>query len=178
MKIISIPLKGGLQHKDSMSNTWIPLITGEVQVMSAGTGIMHAERNNSATDLLNLFQIWIIPEQKGVLPAYNQKIFLPDGRKDTLQVLVNSYRDTDQDVLKIHQDAQISRIDMTKGNHYNYKLKSSGHGVYIMQISGRSHLNELVLEPRDAVGIWEADAFSIVADENSQMLFIEVPMVF
>ena len=178
MEIISIPLKGSLQHKDSMSNSWMPLLTEEVQVMSAGTGVIHAERNNSPTDLLNLFQIWIIPDESGVSPSYGQKIFHPDDRKDTLQVLVNSYNDAGQDVLKIHQDAQISRIDLTEGNQFVYQLKSMNHGAYVMQIEGKAHLNDLILQERDAVGIWQTNEFELIADKNSQMLIIEVPMVF
>ena len=80
MEIISIPLEGGLKHKDSMSNTWIPLLPGEVQVMTAGTGVMHSERNNSPTEMLNLFQIWIIPDKNGVTPAYGQKKFLREDK--------------------------------------------------------------------------------------------------
>ena len=77
MEIITIPLEGALKHKDSMSEKWIPIETGEVQVMSAGTGVRHSERNNSLTEFINLFQIWIMPEEQGVEPAYDQMKFDP-----------------------------------------------------------------------------------------------------
>ncbi len=137
MEIISIPLKGGLKHKDSMSNTWIPLNTGEVQVMSAGSGIQHAERNVSSNELLNLFQIWIIPDKMNVGPRYGQKTFDVGARKNDLQVLVHSYKDELDDDLSIQQDAQISRIDLSKENAFEYSLRSSEHGVYVMLISGK-----------------------------------------
>ena len=178
MEIISIPLQGGLKHKDSMSNKWIPLLTGEVQVMSAGTGILHAERNHDAKEELNLFQIWIIPEKSGVSPAYGQKTFDPEERKNKLQILVRSYKDAHEDDLKIHQDAQISRIDLSEANSYEYQLKSANHGVYVMLISGTVKLNDVMLETRDAIGVWNSDSFKIDAKANAEILFIEVPMIF
>lgn len=178
MEIISIPLKGGLQHKDSMSNTWIPLMEDEVQVMSAGTGVVHAEKNESSKDLLNLFQIWIIPERQGYEPAYDQKVFSASQREDQLQVLVQSYADPANGALRIHQDARISRIDLSEGNSYRYEMKSSGHGTYVMLISGELELANAVLEPRDAAGLWQTEHFDISASKNSEVLFIEVPMYF
>ena len=178
MEIISIPLEGGLKHKDSMSNTWIPLLPGEVQVMSAGTGVMHSERNNSPTEMLNLFQIWIIPDKNGVTPAYGQKKFPRDDRKDNLQLLVGGYHDANEEALKVHQDIRISRIDLSKENSLTYKMKSPNHGVYIMLISGKVQCEELTLEARDAAGIWHTKNLSLTAEENADILFIEVPMIF
>lgn len=178
MEIISIPLEGGLKHKDSMSNTWIPLHAGEVQVMSAGSGIQHAERNVSSNELLNLFQIWIIPDKMNVSPRYGQKTFDAAARKDTLQVLVHSYKDDLDDDLSIHQDAKISRIDLSKENVFEYSLRSSDHGVYMMLISGKVEINRLKAGPRDAIGIWHTDSFMIEASEDAEILLIEVPMVF
>ena len=178
MEIISIPLKGGLKHKDSMSNSWIPLHAGEVQVMSAGSGIQHAERNVSSNELLNLFQIWIIPDSNNVKPSYGQKTFDQEARKNILQVLVHSYKDELDDELRIHQDAQISRIDLSKGNSFEYKLRSSNHGVYLMLISGKVELNNATLESRDALGIWQTDSFKAEGEEDAEILLIEVPMVF
>lgn len=178
MEIISIPLKGALKHKDSMSNTWIPLETGEVQVMTAGTGIMHSEKNNSIKESVNLFQIWIIPDQMGVEPSYDQKKFDPSERKNQLQTLVNSYKDKGSHQLKVHQDALISRLDLAKGNTFDYVLKSKNHGVYIMLISGELVMDDLDLKNRDALGIWQTERFTIKAKEAAEILFIEVPMVF
>lgn len=178
MEIISIPLKGALKHKDSMSNTWVPLETDEVQVMTAGTGIMHAEKNNSIKESVNLFQIWIIPDEMGVEPAYDQMKFDPSQRKNQLQTLVTSYKDKASHQLKVHQDAQISRLDLSNGNTFDYKLKSKNHGVYIMLISGELGLGDLDLKNRDALGIWQTELFGIRAKEDSEILLIEVPMVF
>lgn len=178
MEIISIPLEGGLKHKDSMSNTWIPLLPGEVQVMSAGTGVMHSERNNSPTEMLNLFQIWIIPDKNGVSPAYDQKKFPRDDRKDNLQLLVGGYQDGNEEALKVHQDVRISRIDLSRENNLTYEMKSPNHGVYIMLISGKVQCEELTLEARDAAGIWHTENLSLKAEENADILFIEVPMIF
>lgn len=178
MEIVTIPLQGALKHKDSMSNTWITLETGEVQVMSAGSGLMHSERNNSATEELNLFQIWVIPDQTGVTPAYDQKRFDPADRKNKLQTLVSSYRDAGENRLKIHQDAQISRTDLDKGQRLAYQLRSSGHGVYIMSISGKVRLKDIELNKRDALGVWQTGQFELEAVEDAEILFIEVPMFF
>lgn len=178
MEIISIPLDGGLKHKDSMSNTWVNLPTGEVQVMSAGTGVTHAERNSSPTVTLNLFQIWIIPDKNGLSPAYNQKKFLREDRKDKLQLLVSDYKDENNDSLKVHQDALVSRIDLSAHKEFTYILKSPNHGVYMMLISGRVTSNDMMLETRDAVGISKTETFNFKAEENAEVLFIEVPMIF
>lgn len=178
MEIITIPLQGSLKHKDSMSNEWIPLHTGEVQVMSAGRGIVHAEKNNSSNEFINLFQIWIIPDEMNVEPAYSQKAFDPRGRKNKLQTLVSSYRYESEEGLKIHQDAKISRLDLQKGVDLKYDLKSKQHGVYLMMISGEIEIGEFVLEKRDAIGVWDEKTFNIKGVEDAELLMIEVPMVF
>ena len=178
MEIISIPLKGGLKHKDSMSNSWIPLMAGEVQVMSAGTGVVHAEKNASSDEVLNLFQIWVIPERRGFDPGYAQKVFSKDDRQDKLQVLVTDYKDPSEGALKIHQDALISRLDLSKDNAFEYQLKSDRHGVYMMIISGEVDSEGKTLESRDAMGIWDTDQFKVSARATAEILFIEVPMYF
>ena len=178
MEIITIPLEGTLKHKDSMSNTWIPLHTGEVQVMSAGSGIYHSEKNHSSTDFLNLFQIWIIPDQMNVEPGYDQKRFEKEDRQDRLQTLVTSYKDSDESSLKIHQDARISRIDLSKDKNFTYELKSENHGVYLMLINGKIDLGGEVMERRDAIGISETPSFEIKASQDAEILMIEVPMEF
>ena len=178
MEIITIPLKGALKHRDSMSNTWIPLETGEVQVMSAGTGIRHSEMNNSAVDELKLFQIWIIPQEKGVEPQYGQRRFSAADRKDKLQTLVTSIDHPHESSLKIHQDALISRIDLSAGKSFSYSLNSSGHGVYLMLISGTISVDGSDLGTRDAMGIWNSESFEVKASSDAELLFIEVPMFF
>jgi len=178
MEIISIPLKGGIKHKDSMSEKWISLDSGEVQVMSAGTGIQHSEMNDSKLDEVNLFQIWIMPNEQNVKPRYDQKNFEIEDRLNNLQVLVSSVDCKIEDSLAIHQDALISRIDLEKGSNFEYTLKSENHGVYIMIINGAVKIENDVLNERDAIGISDSMTISINCNSNTELLFIEVPMQF
>lgn len=176
MEIISIPLEGALKHKDSMSNEWIPLHAGEVQVMSAGKGIQHSEMNNSTTEDLNLFQIWIIPNKANVEPNYNQKTFLQSDRKNTLQYLVSDIENPIEGTLTIHQSARISRIDLDANRSFKYETESPYNGVYVMLIDGEVQIADQKLFKRDALGIEQTSDFNIDASKNSQLLLIEVPM--
>lgn len=180
MEIITIPLQGSLKHKDSMHNKWIPIESGEVQVMSAGSGLMHSEMNNSVSEIINLFQIWIIPNKMDVTPRYDQKKFNASHRKNKLQVLVSSIDDTtnDDSSLKIHQDALISRIDFTEEKTFSYTLKSVSHGVFVMVISGKITIENEQLTTRDAIGIYNTQTIHLKAIDTTQLLLIEVPMVF
>jgi quercetin 2,3-dioxygenase len=178
MEIITIPLSGVLKHKDSMGNSWEEVNAGEVQVMSAGTGIHHSEINGSASESLSLFQIWIIPNQKNVTPRYDQRFFEP-SQDGELQILVTSMDDASTDSsLKINQNAQISRINLSANTFFKYSLKSPYHGVYVMQVFGASKIESTELNARDAVGISDVDNFKLDVSEDSQLLFIEVPITF
>lgn len=176
MEIITIPLSGVLKHKDSMYNEWQQVVPGEVQVMSAGTGVQHSEINGSSKDYLSLFQIWIMPNEQNVIPRYDQKKFSEEERKNKLQFLVTSFDDKHDDSLKIHQDARISRIDLSKGNEFTYKMKSPNHGVYIMIIFGSITVTNISLRQRDAIGITNTNSFSLKSEEPSSLIFIEVPI--
>lgn len=178
MEIITIPLDGSLKHKDSMSNTWIPLNVGEVQVMSAGTGIQHSEMNNLHNKALNLFQIWIIPAEENVTPRYDQKTFDPTERKNKLQTLVTSFDDADPKPLKIHQNAKISRIDLDQDQSFTYDMISENHGLYLMVIEGDIQVNDHNLGKRDAAGVYGTASVSLKSNTASALLFIEVPMIF
>lgn len=178
MEIITIPLEGSLKHRDSMGNKWIPIETGEVQVMSAGSGLQHSEMNNSATEKINLFQIWIIPNKDDVEPRYDQKKFKSDERNNKLQVLVSSIDEELEGSLKIHQDAQISRINLEKNKEFTYTLKSINHGVYMMVIDGEISIDNELLTKRDAIGLFETESVSLNSISNTDLLFIEVPMQF
>ncbi|QNK78381.1 pirin family protein [Winogradskyella sp. PAMC22761] len=177
MEIITIPLKGVLKHRDNMNSDWQSVHPGEVQVMSAGTGVQHSEINGSVDVHLSLFQIWVIPDKRNVQPRYDQKMFNTKGRKGKLQTLVTFFEDKDTKSLKIHQDAKLSRIDLSKVEAFKYNLKSNNHGVYIMVISGQIEIEGEVLELRDAIGISETDSFKITSKMDSELLFIEVPMI-
>ncbi len=177
MEIITIPLEGSLKHKDSMANEWKYVKAGEVQIMSAGSGLQHSEMNGSTTELLKLFQIWIIPNEKNVEPRYDQKAFDESKRQNNLQVLVSSLNDENhQESLKIHQDATLSRISLTKDGMYDYKIQEEGNGLYIMTIDGQIEVADTQLNKRDAIGITHAESVRIQAEEDSEILFIEVPM--
>lgn len=178
MEIITIPLSGVLKHKDSMGNSWEEVKAGEVQVMSAGTGIHHSEINGSASESLSLFQIWIVPNKKDVKPRYDQRFF-ETAQDGELQILVTPIEDASSDSsLNIHQDAQISRINLAANTSFEYTLKSQNHGVYVMQVFGVSKIETTELNPRDAVGITEIENFKVDVLEDSQLLFIEVPITF
>lgn len=176
MEIITIPLKGVLKHRDSMHNEWQSVLPGEVQVMSAGTGVEHSEINGSTEEHLSLFQIWVIPNKEDVAPRYEQKHFKDVERKNTLQTLVTSIDENHEGSLKIHQDAVISRIDLEK-HKFSYKLKSKNHGVFVMNIYGNVSIENKIIEARDAIAISETNSFTVTSNDDSALLFIEVPML-
>lgn len=178
MEIISIPLKGTMKHRDSMSNKWIPLHTGEVQIMSAGSGLQHSEMNNSPSEEVNMFQLWIIPNKQNVTPRYDQKSFDIVERQNKLQVLVSNIDNAVDGSLTIHQNAIISRIDLSENSTFNYLINSKENGVYIMVIEGSISINKEQLEKRDALGVFQTTDVLIQARTASEVLLIEVPMQF
>ena len=177
MEIITIPLKGVLKHRDSMHNEWQTIEAGEVQVMSAGSGLMHSEMNGSNEEYLSLFQIWIVPNEKNVTPRYDQKFFEKSDRDNKLQVLVTSMNDGHDRSLKIHQNAKLSRIDLKANNSFTYNLMLKNNGVYVMNIAGKITIDDQIANSRDAIGINNTDKFEVKAMEDSQLLFIEIPML-
>ncbi|WP_434035875.1 pirin family protein [Formosa sp. 4Alg 33] len=178
MEIITIPLKGELKHKDSMGNTWESVLPGEVQVMSAGSGVEHSEINGSIDEHLNLFQIWVMPNKENVAPRYEQKTFDVSNRQNKLQTLVTSIDEDHDGSLKIHQDAKISRIDLDAEKEFSYNLKSEHHGAYVLVIHGTIEIENTELETRDAIGVSETETFKITSKSQASVLIIEVPMRF
>ena len=178
MEIISVPLEGALKHRDSMTGVWQPLEAGEVQVMSAGTGIYHSDMNNSPNEFVNLFQIWIFPEATGIEPRYDQKKFDESERENVWQTLVSSTGDPVDGSLTIHQDARISRVDLSGPKKITYDIKSSNHGAYIMVIDGDVEIDGQELTSRDAIGVWNTDTVEINTTNSAEILLIEVPMIF
>lgn len=174
MEIITIPLSGSLRHKDNMGNQEI-ISVGEVQVMSAGFGIWHSEYNASATEELNLFQIWIITNRTGHNPRYYQKFFDSSERTDKWQILVSP--NGREDSLWINQNAFISVFDSNIADSAVYKLNDQSNGVYFMLTEGEVKINEQVLKTRDAIGVWDnAEPLEISFQQPSKILAIEVPM--
>jgi redox-sensitive bicupin YhaK (pirin superfamily) len=161
-----------------MHNEWQSVLPGEVQVMSAGTGIQHSEINGSSDEHLSLFQIWIMPNKQNVEPRYDQKTFNISDNIGELQTLVSSIDEDYEGSLKINQDAVISRIELKANAEFEYHLKSKNHGVYVMTIHGNISIEGKNLETRDAIGVFETNSFNTKAIEDSGLLFIEVPMNF
>jgi len=151
------------------------ITAGEVQVMSAGSGVMHSEYNASQTEELNLFQIWIFTDRKGHQPRYDQKKFNKGERKNKWQLLVSP--DSSEDSLWIYQNAFISVIESDQDNPTVYKLKEEGNGVYFMLVEGEAEIAGNNLQKRDAVGVWDfSGELEIKFTKSSKLLAIEVPM--
>lgn len=173
MEIITIPLSGQLEHKDSMGNTGI-ISKGEVQVMSAGTGIQHSEKNKNAKEPLKLLQIWLFPDTKNVEPRYDQRAFDLDAAKNSLLNIVSPMGSTEG--LNIHQHAWFHIGKLDKDASISYELKDKQNGVYAFLIDGKVTINGEKLNRRDALGISETDTLDIKADSEAELLLMEVPM--
>ncbi len=177
MEIISIPLKGALSHQDNMDNKRA-IEVGEVQVMSAGTGLTHSEFNDSKTEETNFLQLWIIPEEMGVKPNYEQREFDADMQKNKLQTVVAPKDKLEGNALPICQQAYIYRTELDIEHSVSLIAKSKNNGFYIFNIEGSVEIEDTVLETRDAIGISETELVNITAKSNSKLIIIEVPMVF
>ncbi|MDR2918959.1 MAG: pirin family protein [Tannerella sp.] len=176
MEIISIPLFGDLEHGDSMGNGQI-VHTGEVQVMSAGTGVQHSEYNPNQGKPVNFFQIWIFPNKENVEPRYEQKAFDLLDKKNQLVLIVSPYPADES--LWIHQEAWMSIGTFDKDHIVKYKPKKEDNGVWAMVIEGEFTVADEKLYRRDGLGIWDTNEISIVADSDmARILLIDVPMDF
>ena len=173
MEIITIPLEGDLAHKDSMENA-ATIKTGDVQVMSAGTGIQHSEFNPNHDQQTKLFQIWLFPKTRNVEPLrVLTKAFDIVKKNNFAQIL--SPNSNDEGVW-IHQDAWFYLSDFDANFSKNLSLKKEGNGFYIMNIEGEIEVNGDILEKRDAIGIWETKEIEIKANTNAKFLIMEIPM--
>ncbi len=174
MEIISIPLEGDLEHKDSMGNVAI-IKKGDIQVMSAGTGIYHSEYNRNKEKEVKFLQIWVYPNKKNVKPRYDQISLKLEDRHNSLQQILSP--DPNDAGVWIHQDAwfHLGKIDAGKG--VKYDLKKKGNGVYAFVLSGKLALNGQKLQSRDGLGIWNENQFQIEAETDAEILLMEVPMV-
>lgn len=173
MEIITIPLSGAIKHEDSMGNSAV-VTTGEVQVMSAGTGVEHAEYNASETEDLTLFQIWILTAKHNAVPRYDQRRFDPARYHNMFRQVVGPM-DT-QDGLAIHQDARISLGRFDVGQEFTYLPITENHGIYFLVIDGEATVAGRRLGKRDALGVWEAEKIELKANTALYLLSIEVPM--
>jgi redox-sensitive bicupin YhaK (pirin superfamily) len=175
MEIISIPLKGGLKHLDSMDNVAV-ISDGDIQVMSAGTGIFHEEHNDDQHETVQFLQIWVYPNKLNVAPRYDQLTLNKADRHNQLQQVLSPNKD-DTGVW-IYQNAWFHLGDFDKGLTANYQLKAKGNGVYVFVLSGSIKIGDQVLNTRDGFGIWDTDQFNIEALDNAEFLLMEVPMTF
>ncbi len=173
MEIITIPFTGALQHKDSTGGQGI-ISAGDVQIMSAGTGVQHSEANASATEPVTLFQIWVFPKERNIKPRYDQKSFDINDRINKWQTIVSPI-EADK-ALWINQDAKFSLTKLQAGNKLEYQNAFTGNGVFLVNINGAIKLGEIDLGNRDAAGISGTESFVITATEDSELLAIEVPM--
>lgn len=173
MEIVSIPLEGDLEHKDSMGNLAI-IKEGDVQVLSAGTGITHSEYNKNKDKDVKFLQIWIFPKERNLAPRYDQ-ISIREIKKENKFYQVLSPNKNDQGVW-INQDAWFHIGDFTKGNSDHYQLKKAGNGVYAFILEGEVEINNEILSKRDGMGVWDMDEIIVKATENAKVLLMEVPM--
>ena len=173
MEIISIPLMGDLEHQDSMGNKTV-IKHGDVQVMSAGTGIQHSEYNKNKDQEVKFLQIWVIPNKRGVTPRYDQITLDIKDRENKFQQVLSP--NADDEGVWIHQDAWFHMGNFEAGKTANYSIKKSGNGVYAFILSGAVTINGEALSNRDGMGIENAEELTILANTNAEILLMEVPM--
>ena len=174
MEIITIVLDGELEHKDSMGNVGV-IKAGEVQVMSAGTGIMHSEYNPSATSATRSLQIWLFPSERNIAPRYDQKSFVDALKTNTLTELISPEKS--DSALWINQDSTFSMGDFEEGQQINYEIKTPGNGVYVFLLEGAVQISDATLNKRDALGVYDISSLAIKTNTASRILLIEVPML-
>lgn len=174
MEIISIPLSGDLRHKDSMGNETV-IKQGDIQAMSAGTGIAHSEMNANKDKDVQFLQIWVFPNKKNVQPRYGQITIDESKMKNNLLQVLSP--NADDEGVWIHQDAWFSLGNLEKGITTTYTLKGTDSGVYAFVLEGDVTINGESLNKRDGLGISETDTLHITADADARLLLMEVPML-
>ena len=172
MEIISIPLEGALEHQDSMGNQHV-IQKGDVQVMSAGTGIYHSEKNKSGEDEVKFLQIWVFPKERNIEPRYDQINYNPADRINKWQRVVSPESDGS---VTINQDAYFSMTNLKKGKSLDYEIARSGNGVYAFILEGTVSIDGQDLGKRDGFGVWDTDKICVTASEDAEILLMDVPM--
>jgi redox-sensitive bicupin YhaK (pirin superfamily) len=173
MEIISIPLEGDLKHSDSMGNSGV-IRNGDIQVMSAGTGVYHSEYNNNPNKPVKFLQIWVIPNEMNLEPRYEQVTLDPKDRKNVFQQVISP--NPDDEGLWIHQNAWFNMAEWDAGFEKEYIFHSSDNGLYIFVLKGNIIVDSQRLSERDGLGIWETGSVQIKADSPAEFLLMEVPM--
>lgn len=174
MEIVTIILEGSLHHKDSMGNSGV-IKPGEVQIMSAGTGVQHSEYNASPTERSNVLQTWIFPKERDITPRYDQLVVNQDKLKNQLFTFVSPDKSAEGAVW-INQDAYYSMGKLDAGTKIEYQPKHAGNGVWVFIINGSAKIAGEVLNKRDSMGVWEYSNFEIEVTENTELMLIDVPM--
>ncbi len=173
MEIVTIPFTGALQHKDSTGGQGV-IKAGDIQIMSAGSGVRHSEANDSATEPVTLFQVWVFPKERNIKPRYDQRTFDTNERQNKWQVVVSPIKEDNG--LWINQDARFALTRLEKGKEINYETAFENNGVFLVVINGAANVNGQQLNKRDALGISDTSSFTISASEDAELLAIEVPM--
>ena len=173
MEIISIPLSGDLEHKDSMNNVTV-IKSGDIQVMSAGTGIQHSEYNKNKDAEVKFLQIWVFPNKNNVTPRYDQITLNMVDRKNKLQQILSP--NPDDEGVWIHQNAWFHLADFDKGISTKYEFKSQDNGLYLFNLKGNLKVNDQSLSTRDGIGIWDTNNVEITAESDAEFLLMELPM--
>jgi hypothetical protein len=175
MEIISIPLEGDLKHMDSMGNVAV-IREGDIQVLSAGTGISHSEYNRNQDQEVKFLQIWIIPKEKGVSPRYDQTSIRELAIKNEFYQILSP--DAGDQGVWIHQDAWFHMGELEKGQKTTYRLKKEENGLYLFVLQGQVFVDGHILDRRDALGIWETSKLEVTSNGESKVLLMEVPMEY
>lgn len=173
MEIISIPLSGALEHRDSMGHGGI-IYKGDIQVMSAGTGVTHSEFNANKTEPVQFLQIWVFPHDLKVTPRYDQISLDRHHQKNGFTEIISPNKDND--TTWIHQDAWFSLCNWDKDIVREYTIKRQGNGLYIFLIKGKIQIGDQIVNTRDGYGIWETDHVTLKALESSEILLMDIPM--
>lgn len=173
MEIISIPLEGDLEHNDSIGNTAV-IRKGDIQVMSAGTGIQHSEYNRNKDKPTKFLQIWVFPNKKNVTPRYDQITLNEKDRHNNIQQILSP--NANDEGVWIHQDAWFHLANFDKGFEASYNIKKSGNGVYAFILKGEVIINGIEANTRDGLGLWDLDALQIKASTDAEFLLMDVPM--
>ncbi len=175
MEIVSIPISGELRHQDSMGNSQ-HIREGEVQIMSAGTGITHSEYNGSDSKIVAFLQIWVLPKFQNIEPRYGQQLFSGTDRKNKFQIVVSPDKDNNDSAIWINQDAWFSQGDFDTGQTSSYRIKREGNGAYFFVIEGAVTIAGEQLQRRDAIGVEDVTKIDFKVAEDCQLLVIDVPM--
>jgi redox-sensitive bicupin YhaK (pirin superfamily) len=173
MEIVTIPFTGALKHKDSSGGEGV-INAGDVQIMSAGSGIQHSESNASATESVTLFQVWVFPKERNITPRYDQRTFDITDRNNQWQIVISPNKEDNG--LWINQDARFALTNLEAGKSITYTNAFKGNGVFLVAINGSVKVGDVELNKRDAVGISDTDSFTVTASENAELLAIEIPM--